>query len=277
MWRSISEYMWATIFGTVGSLGLCLFSYYVLNPDYIAQTGVRAYIRADGKSSLAEFLFKCIYVPCANLHIFLRGSNPAGLENELARVLWMNEDPAGARFQVVVENMLAETVTYSAYSTLFSEIKGSYSSWQEIGFQGKDPSTDFRGSGILGLKLLHSLSKQDTFDSLLVESRTSATSFDRPCYPLALVSIRLAQRLGVCVTKSRLISHILFRVQHEEKRASDESVAFSELEPVHRALVMQFHALWKQRVESKQVKSIMDVDSLLAEFEEDLVDRIAGI
>ena len=26
--------------------------------------------------------------------------------------------------------------------------------WQRIGFQGKDPSTDFRGTGVLGLKHL---------------------------------------------------------------------------------------------------------------------------
>jgi hypothetical protein len=29
--------------------------------------------------------------------------------------------------------------------------------WQEIGFQGSDPATDFRGAGYLGLKQLLSI------------------------------------------------------------------------------------------------------------------------
>jgi hypothetical protein len=35
------------------------------------------------------------------------------------------------------------------------ELKSRYSEqWKEIGFQGKNPATDFRGMGILGLQNL---------------------------------------------------------------------------------------------------------------------------
>jgi len=66
--------------------------------------------------------------------------------------------------------------------------------WQAIGFQGDDPSTDFRGMGLLGLYALVSFAEkhQPLAASILVTSQHPARWF-----PLAITGIQIGQMILV--------------------------------------------------------------------------------
>ena len=47
--------------------------------------------------------------------------------------------------------------------------------WIDIGFQGQDPATDFRGSGLLGLKMLHTLCTDTRYRSKALQMYEAST------------------------------------------------------------------------------------------------------
>jgi len=73
------------------------------------------------------------------------------------------------------------------------------SAWAALGFQGKDPCTDFRGSGRLGLECLHVMcgSMCDTLPLLLQQSHNPSTAYPFACAVINVVHRSLAAlRLG---------------------------------------------------------------------------------
>jgi DNA-binding transcriptional LysR family regulator len=76
-----------------------------------------------------------------------------------------------------------------------------FGSWSDLGFQGKDPCTDFRGSGRLGLDTLHAMcqSMPDTVLQLLHESRDHHTA-----YPFACAVINVAHRCFAALQRGQL-------------------------------------------------------------------------
>lgn len=64
--------------------------------------------------------------------------------------------------------------------------------WGELGFQGKDPCTDFRGVGLLGLDCLLFFGENQDFsvlDKILAESVDGGVGW----YPFALASISMTK------------------------------------------------------------------------------------
>uniref|UniRef100_A0A5S6QYU0 ELMO domain-containing protein n=1 Tax=Trichuris muris TaxID=70415 RepID=A0A5S6QYU0_TRIMR len=76
--------------------------------------------------------------------------------------------------------------------------------WQEIGFQGHDPSTDFRGMGMLGLKQLVFLCKHDPVRSARMYSFSVHPSFG---YPFAIVGINMTSLLWELLKDGHLKSY----------------------------------------------------------------------
>lgn len=66
-------------------------------------------------------------------------------------------------------------------------------SWADLGFQGKDPCTDFRGSGQLGLESIHVMQQSipDAVLRMLLQSRDSG---GQTAYPFACAVINVVHR-----------------------------------------------------------------------------------
>ena len=77
------------------------------------------------------------------------------------------------------------------------------SQWGKIGFQGKDPATDFRGMGLLGLDDLFHLSKMhpDTCQRILSSSHHVSSGFS-----MAIVGINLTD-LALNLVRTREVQY----------------------------------------------------------------------
>eukprot|EP00007_Cunea_sp_BSH-02190019_P006531 CAMPEP_0174242234 /NCGR_PEP_ID=MMETSP0417-20130205/26970_1 /TAXON_ID=242541 /ORGANISM="Mayorella sp, Strain BSH-02190019" /LENGTH=295 /DNA_ID=CAMNT_0015321599 /DNA_START=138 /DNA_END=1022 /DNA_ORIENTATION=+ len=78
--------------------------------------------------------------------------------------------------------------------------------WGDLGFQGSDPATDFRGMGVLGLEMLLFLA--ETFPS---EARAALLHSQHPTYyyPFAVAAINWTARLVEWVSSGVLDAHFL--------------------------------------------------------------------
>lgn len=77
--------------------------------------------------------------------------------------------------------------------------------WIELGFQGNDPSTDFRGMGVLGLFQLLYFSQHKVEVARLILSELSNPS---RFYPFAIIGINLTRLVMELLVQKRLHQHI---------------------------------------------------------------------
>lgn len=75
------------------------------------------------------------------------------------------------------------------------------SAWKEIGFQGDDPATDFRGMGLLGLEQLLYFSTNDTDNARLALNNSNATV---KWYSFAIVGINITGFMNELLVKGEL-------------------------------------------------------------------------
>ena len=108
-------------------------------------------------------------------------------------------------------------------------------SWKELGFQGKDPSTDFRGMGIYSLINLVEMSKSYSIQSrkLLLESNNPKRYF-----PYAAVGINIT---GVIIKliETRSLHHILLEI--------DQNDFDNQINQTYAQLYLAFGDLWVAR------------------------------
>lgn len=76
--------------------------------------------------------------------------------------------------------------------------------WQDIGFQGDDPSTDFRGMGILGLENLLFFTREYTGTARHLLSHSQHPKYG---YTLAVVSINISHMAWRLLMNGRAKSH----------------------------------------------------------------------
>lgn len=69
------------------------------------------------------------------------------------------------------------------------------SMWGMIGFQGKDPATDFRGTGELGLRVLHHLAKEHNFLARRLLRENNELLHNDASYPFSCAVINLTDAL----------------------------------------------------------------------------------
>eukprot|EP01038_Epipyxis_sp_PR26KG_P004975 gene4975-6958_t len=95
------------------------------------------------------------------------------------------------------------------------------SEWGQLGFQGKDPATDFRATGILGLTQLVYFATRKTESAKLI----LAESFDpkHSYFPFAVTGINITQFLMELFTEFRLHRVIFDHYSRTEIRNSDSS------------------------------------------------------
>ncbi|XP_012936454.1 uncharacterized protein LOC101848738 isoform X2 [Aplysia californica] len=121
--------------------------------------------------------------------------------------------------------------------------------WEEIGFQGRDPATDLRGTGMLAL--LHIL-------FFLRDASTKQLS--RDVYKL---SLHPTQNFPFCIMSINL-TRICLQVFREElfnKECNRRKNVISTMNDVHAALFLRLYQLWKKG------KTISDSGFVLQEVE----------
>jgi hypothetical protein len=141
--------------------------------------------------------------------------------------------------------------------------------WGELGFQGKDPSTDFRGMGLLSLIQLVYFA-----DNYPVEARALlelSSSPENAYFPFAAVAINFTCFILQLLEEHRLHCH-LFKQEdlaslYEENDVDDiDSFTVQRyVENVHNLyckIYLRFGELWKER----NPRDIMDFPALFAEL-----------
>ncbi|XXG78020.1 hypothetical protein AAC387_Pa08g2050 [Persea americana] len=106
------------------------------------------------------------------------------------------------------------------------ELRGLISEqWKEMGWQGKDPSTDFRGGGFISLENLLFLAKNypKSFQSLLWKQEGDRSMWE---YPFAVAGVNitfmLIQMLDLQSAKPRtMMGAVFLRLLSETERAFD--------------------------------------------------------
>lgn len=89
--------------------------------------------------------------------------------------------------------------------------------WEEIGFQGQDPATDFRGAGIFGLHQLLRLCqnadnlvrKLDTVREMFAQSEYQAANKSKSWYFFAVTGLNISSKLLMSLRKGVFDSSLL--------------------------------------------------------------------
>ncbi len=101
--------------------------------------------------------------------------------------------------------------------TTYPGDKGEH--WDKLGFQGKDPATDLRGAGLMGLKNLHYMAEMypDVLRKICAEQ--AGKTVEQAYYPVATAGINVSALLHEKLFKSNVVLPFLF----------DQSYAFEEI------------------------------------------------
>ncbi|CAJ0579147.1 unnamed protein product, partial [Mesorhabditis spiculigera] len=105
--------------------------------------------------------------------------------------------------------------------------------WERIGFQGADPSTDFRSAGMLGLIQLHFFCTESVSDDILKEILTLSQDSVQN-FPLAVVGINFTAQI-IERLKKRMLNAI---------SNSFESV-FQTISLIYRGCLFEFCNRWR--------------------------------
>ena len=145
--------------------------------------------------------------------------------------------------------------------------------WGEIGFQGKDPSTDFRGFGILGLMQLEyfARTKAETAKSILMDS-----VHHRRYYPYAATGINITAFVIELLCEHRFHS-ILFNClqQHElqsttnikDGPSADETlieIGINAINDLYCEIYEEFNQLWVR----KDPENVMAFQLIFREYKD---------
>lgn len=160
--------------------------------------------------------------------------------------------------------------------------------WENFGFQGKDPSTDFRGSGMLGLESFRHFCLFDPAESSKLLTQSGATDPGETWYPPALISINLVSHLRDMLISGQLDRGFIANINgellqrigssifaNEKKKSTDHFFEVrAELAKefdalffkLHDQLVLKFHLYWKHGVQEKEIKTVLETDANLKKF-----------
>jgi hypothetical protein len=146
--------------------------------------------------------------------------------------------------------------------------------WVALGFQGSDPSTDFRASGTLGLDFYHDFctSVPATAREVMIQSGSFAGDVSKPWYSVALVSIHLTQFvMGLLREQISLIRGVLLSFDVDRPPPEQLQTAIMSL---HTALMLRFHQKWLDAVTTGYVTSVMDTERFIKEFEQEVLPEV---
>ncbi|KAJ3680561.1 hypothetical protein LUZ60_016839 [Juncus effusus] len=159
-----------------------------------------------------------------------------------------------------------KTLWYTSYPGI--ELLGLISEqWKEMGWQGKDPSTDFRGGGFISLENLLFFAKTfpKSFHELLKKQNGDRALWE---YPFAVAGVNitfmLIQMLDLQAAKPRtLLGAIFLKLLSENERAFDilYCIAFKLMDHLWlnmRASYMDFNAVMKATKRQLEQELLME-------------------
>lgn len=135
--------------------------------------------------------------------------------------------------------------------------------WQQIGFQGDDPCTDFRSTGLLGLHHLDYFSAHHPLYVLhmVEESGTMASLEDQvACYPFALCSIHVTKFLCDLINTGCLQRHLL----QAELTGTNGIQDFTDA--LFSFLFVRCHLDWAEGVDKGEITSILQFEAFFTEY-----------
>lgn len=146
--------------------------------------------------------------------------------------------------------------------------------WQDIGFQGDDPTTDFRGMGLLGLANLQYFAENHNSAARHVLSRSHHPVYG---YSFAIVGINLTH-LAYTLLEDGSLKHHFYNVSVSNPRVDavpgDPSpLSRPDLRHFHQLycyLFFEFDALWR----NEKPKDIMEFSRIRDKFEHLLRQRL---
>jgi hypothetical protein len=178
-------------------------------------------------------------------------------------VIWIEVDSLSLQ-PFSPDNQEHETTLAELWKQLMpdSQLEARYTKqWQEIGFQGKDPATDFRGMGVLGLYCLHYFASnhQDVARSVLSHSH-----HPQHHYPYAMVGIHIVEIIHGWLRSSQLNSYLYTTCQQWP-------LCIDELMEIFSYLFYQFDQFWEQ----KKPENVMAFVPIKEEFKSLYEDKLA--
>ena len=197
-------------------------------------SGCACKLAADFRLSVAAWLRKKQSSLAANTC-----TEPTAGTLEALRVLRAHRSCAFDRTDAGHEGMLREVWGLLQPDVEFERVS---TNWESVGFQGRDPATDFRGQGLLGLLSLLHLCRHHTGAARGMLSRHG--------FPLAIAAINISSFLTKLVEKhAGLVGNALFAARGASEGGEADAVeAFNELfcltflhfERVHTAAVTAY-------------------------------------
>jgi hypothetical protein len=121
--------------------------------------------------------------------------------------------------------------------------------WKEIGFQGNDPATDFRGMGLLGLEQLLYFSTYDTDGARMALSNSNAQV---KWYSFAIVGINITGFLKELLVKGKLNAFLY----------SLENPSLESIHDFYSIVFIKFDKTWTE----SDARDIMDFGRIFKEF-----------
>lgn len=157
-----------------------------------------------------------------------------------------------------LEEMLSTTVDSSIkhHSYLLEEFwskmqpgvrRRSEKDWGEVGFQGMDPCSDFRGMGLLGLQQLLFLSKKKIAAEMLLDA-----GHPRRFYPFACTGINVTAFTVELLREGRLHRYLFRNLEMSALRMSQQEVwsasaGFDAVHEVYCEVFELFSKTWQAR------------------------------
>ncbi|EMR10588.1 hypothetical protein PNEG_01293 [Pneumocystis murina B123] len=148
-------------------------------------------------------------------------------------------------------------------------IQNNKKNWVMLGFQGDDPSTDFRSMGIFGLQLLHHfvLTQNEYTKIMISESRSNHTDINLPWYSFALAAINILAYIIDLMNENRLERIFI--------QCYNYSVYVEEtIKHLFCYTFISFHHFWRHQVSTKNVRTVFDFERCLKRFKKETRDDI---
>ncbi|KAG4306043.1 hypothetical protein PORY_000031 [Pneumocystis oryctolagi] len=140
-------------------------------------------------------------------------------------------------------------------------IQNNKKNWVMIGFQGDDPSTDFRSMGIFGLELLHHfvLTWNEHTRIMISESRSNQNNINLPWYSFALAAINILAYIIELMNQNRLEKIFI-------QRYNCGITVNDVIKQMFCCTFISFHNFWKLQVSKKNVRTVFDFECCLKRF-----------
>ncbi|CAN6618280.1 hypothetical protein TRVA0_007S01552 [Trichomonascus vanleenenianus] len=169
-----------------------------------------------------------------------------------------------------------------AYDAVFGSNNTPRRDWVSMGFQGKDPTTDFRATGAFGVACFHAFATGTPAEEVrqMLEQSGSLNNKDltMPWYSLALVSVHMSQHLisqyrcseprFTYLVVERLVAQGSANTRGESEQGVSEAFRDTVLR-LHRGLLTGFHRHWLREVASGAVRTVLDCEQSIQRYYEE--------